>query len=65
MPRTAGEGALPDVIGRTTIAPVVKRLLAGIRKKESPSPSLEDGWRAQLVLDAILRSAATRTWQDV
>jgi predicted dehydrogenase len=65
VPRTAGEGELPDVIGKTTIAPLVKRFLAGIRKKESPSPSLEDGWRAQLVLDAIGRSAATRTWQDV
>jgi predicted dehydrogenase len=65
VPRTAGEGDLPDVIGRTTIAPLVKRFLAGIRKKESPSPSLEEGWRAQLVLDAILRAAATHTWQDV
>jgi predicted dehydrogenase len=65
VPRTAGEGELPDVIGRTTIAPLVKRFLAGIRAKESPSPSLEDGWRAQLVLDAIGRSAATRTWQEV
>ena len=65
VPRTAGEGELPDVIGKTTIAPLVKRFLAGIRKKESPSPSLEDGYRAQLVLDAIGRSAATRTWQDV
>lgn len=65
LPRAAGEGELPDVIGRTTIAPLVKRFLAGIRKKESPSPSLEEGWRAQLVLDAIARAAATRTWQDV
>ena len=65
VPRTAGEGELPDVIGKTTIAPLVKRFLAGMRKKESPSPSLEDGYRAQLVLDAIGRSAATRTWQDV
>jgi predicted dehydrogenase len=65
LPRGAGEGELPDVIGRTTIAPVVRRLLDGIAKQESPSPSLEDGWRAQLVLDAIARAAATRTWQDV
>jgi predicted dehydrogenase len=65
LPRAAGEGELPDVIGRTTIAPVVKRFLDGIAKGESPSPSLEDGWRAQLVLDAIARSAATRTWQEV
>jgi predicted dehydrogenase len=65
VPRTAGEGELPDVIGKTLIAPLVKRFLAGIRAGESPSPSLEDGWRAQLVLDAISRSAATRTWQEV
>jgi predicted dehydrogenase len=65
VPRTAGEGELPDVVGKTTIGPLVKRFLAGIRKKESPSPSLEDGYRAQLVLDAVGRSAATRTWQDV
>jgi predicted dehydrogenase len=65
LPKTAGEGELPDVIGKTTIAPLVKRFLAGIRTKESPSPSLEDGWRAQLVLDAIGRAAATRTWQEV
>ncbi len=65
VPRTAGEGELPDVIDKTTIAPVVKAFLAGIRTKTSPSPSLEDGLRAQLVLDAIGRSAQTRTWQDV
>jgi predicted dehydrogenase len=65
LPRTAGEGELPDVIGRTTIAPLVKRFLAGIRAKESPSPSLEEGWRAQRVLDAVQRAVATRTWQEV
>jgi predicted dehydrogenase len=65
VPRTAGEGELPDVIGRATIAPLVKRFLAGVRKNESPSPSLEDGVRAQMVLDAIGRSATTRSWQDV
>jgi predicted dehydrogenase len=65
VPRTAGDGELPDVIGKTSIAPLVKRFLAGIRKKESPSPSLEEGVRAQLVLDAVQRSVATRTWQEV
>jgi predicted dehydrogenase len=65
LPRAAGEGELPDVIGRTTIAPLVKRFLAGIRAKESPSPSLEEGWRAQRVLDAVQQSVATRTWQLV
>ena len=65
LPKAAGEGELPDVVGKTTIAPLVKRFLAGIRKKESPSPSLQDGWRAQLVLDAVLRSAGARSWQEV
>jgi predicted dehydrogenase len=65
LPRAAGEGELPDVIGRTTIAPVVERFLQGIAKNESPSPSREDGWHAQRVLDAVARAATTRTWQDV
>ena len=65
LPKTAGDGELPDVIGKTTIAPLVKRFLDGIAKNESPSPSLEEGYRAQLVLDAVSRSATTRTWQDV
>jgi predicted dehydrogenase len=65
VPRTAGEGELPDVIGRTTIAPLVKRFLAGIRAKTSPSPTLEEGWRAQLVLDAVQRAIASRRWEEV
>jgi predicted dehydrogenase len=65
VPRTAGDGELPDVIGKATIAPLVKAFLAGIRAKTSPSPSLEDGWRAQLVLDAVGRAAMTHTWQEV
>jgi predicted dehydrogenase len=65
VPRSAGDGELPDVVGRTTIGPLVKRFLAGVRRGESPSPSLEDGLAAQLVLDAIGRAAATRAWADV
>src|SRR5438445_251026 len=42
VPRTAGDGELPDVIGKATIAPLVKTFLGGIRAKTSPSPSLED-----------------------
>jgi len=56
LPRSAGEGDQMEVIGKTMIAPLVKRLLAGIRKGESPSPSFEDGARAQAVLDAVTRS---------
>ena len=43
----------------------MKRFLEGIRKGESPSPSLEDGLRAQLVLDAVLRSLTEGGWQRV
>ncbi|HKW91303.1 MAG TPA: hypothetical protein VJX92_05340 [Methylomirabilota bacterium] len=43
----------------------MKRLLDGIKRAESPSPSLEDGVRAQLVLDAVLRSLTEGGWQRV
>jgi predicted dehydrogenase len=68
-PRTAapdvGDAAPPDVIGRVTIVPLVARFLEGIRTGVSPSPSLEDGVRAQAVLDAVLESARRRAWVDV
>src|SRR5882672_9070141 len=51
-----------EQIGRGTIAPLVARMLDAIRTGVSPSPSLEDGLRAQLVLDAAAASAARRTW---
>jgi predicted dehydrogenase len=65
LPRSAGEGDQMEVTGKATIAPLVKRLLDGIRRGESPSPSLEDGLRAQLVLDAVLRSLTQGGWQRV
>ncbi|MGH7317932.1 MAG: Gfo/Idh/MocA family protein, partial [Candidatus Rokuibacteriota bacterium] len=65
LPRSAGEGDQMEVTGKATIAPLVKRFLDGIRKGESPSPSLEDGVRAQLVLDAVLRSLEQGGWQRV
>jgi len=65
LPRSAGEGDQMEVTGKATIAPLVKRLLDGIRKGESPSPSLEDGVAAQLVLDAVLRSLKDGGWQQV
>jgi len=65
LPRSAGEGDPLEVTGKTTIAPLVKRFLEGVRKGESPSPSLEDGLRAQLVLDAVLRSLQEGGWQRV
>ena len=49
----------------TSLYVPVKRFLEGIRKGESPSPSLEDGLKAQLVLDAVLRSLTEGGWQRV
>jgi predicted dehydrogenase len=48
-----------EVVGKTTIAPLVKRFLAAVRKGRSESPSFEDGLGAQLVLDAVLESIAS------
>ena len=59
LPKSAGEGDALEVVGRTTIAPLVKRFLAATRKGESPSPSFEDGMRSQAVLDAVLESIAS------
>jgi predicted dehydrogenase len=58
-----GDGS--DAIGRGTIAPLVARLLEGIRTGTTPSPSLEDGLRAQAVLDAAVESARRDAWVDV
>jgi len=54
-----------EQIGRGTIAPLVARMLDAIRTGTAPSPSLEDGLRAQLVLDAAAASAAGRAWIDI
>jgi predicted dehydrogenase len=59
LPKSAGEGDAMEVVGKTTIAPLVKRFLAAARKGRSESPSFEDGLRAQLVLDAVLESIAS------
>ncbi|MBI2555500.1 MAG: Gfo/Idh/MocA family oxidoreductase [Candidatus Rokubacteria bacterium] len=65
VPRSVGEGDQLEVTGKATIGPLVKRFLAGIRKGETPSPSFEDGLRAQAVLDAVLESASRGGWVDV
>jgi len=59
LPKSAGEGDAMEVVGKTTIAPLVKRFLAAVRKGRSESPSFEDGLRAQAVLDAVLESIAS------
>jgi len=54
-----------DVIGRATIAPLAARLLAAIRGEGPAEPSLADGLRAQIVLEATREAAARRTWVEV
>jgi predicted dehydrogenase len=54
-----------DIIGRATIAPLAARLLAAIGGGAAPEPSLTDGLRAQLVLEAAREAAARRVWVDI
>jgi predicted dehydrogenase len=65
VPRSVGEGDDLEVTGKATIGPLVKELLRAIRAGEAASPSLEDGLRAQMVLDAIAASAARGAWVEV
>jgi len=60
-----GDSDQLDATGRALIAPLVADLLAGIRTGTTPSPSFEDGLRAQAVLDATLESAARGGWVEV
>jgi predicted dehydrogenase len=61
----AAGGDQTDMIGKATIAPLVAHMLECIRTGATPSPSFEDGMRAQAVLDAISESATRHTWVDV
>jgi predicted dehydrogenase len=62
----AGDDSDPlDIVGRATIAPLVARFLESIESGVTASPSFADGVRAQIVLDAVLESAARRAWVDV
>ena len=54
-----------DVLGKATIGPLVARMLDAIRSGAPASPSLADGLRAQVVLDAVLESVSRRAWVDV
>jgi UDP-N-acetylglucosamine 3-dehydrogenase len=58
VPRTAGDGALPDVIGKTTIAPLVKRFLAGVRAGDRRSRTA--GGRSSCSTRSADRSPAAR-----
>ncbi|MBI1735336.1 MAG: Gfo/Idh/MocA family oxidoreductase [Candidatus Rokubacteria bacterium] len=59
------DGDPMEIIGRATIAPLVARMLDAIDRGAAAAPSLEDGLRAQAVLDAVADSLARRAWVDV
>jgi predicted dehydrogenase len=65
LARSAGEGDQLEIIGKALIAPLVKRFLKATSKGQSPSPSFEDGLRAQAVLDAVLRAERDGGWVRV
>ena len=54
-----------EQIGRGMIAPLVARFLDAIRTGATPSPSLAEGLRAQVVLDAVAAAAARGAWVDI
>jgi predicted dehydrogenase len=45
-----------------TFVHAVKDLLDGIKAGQTPPPTFEDGYRCQAVLDAVERSAQSRSW---
>ena len=60
------EGSDPmDIIGRAPLAPLAARMLAAIRGEAAGEPSLRDGLRAQLVLEAAREAAARRVWVEI
>jgi predicted dehydrogenase len=65
LPRSAGEGDQLEIIGKALITPLVKRFLKATSKGQSPSPSFEDGLRAQAVLDAVLKAERDGGWVRV
>jgi predicted dehydrogenase len=54
-----------EIIGKTTIGPLVGRFLDAIRTGSPAHPSLVDGVRAQAVLDAVLAASARGDWVEV
>ncbi|HEV2129027.1 MAG TPA: Gfo/Idh/MocA family oxidoreductase [Thermomicrobiales bacterium] len=46
-----------------TFVHVVRDLMEGIGKGENPQPDFEVGFRNQAVLDAVIRSTETSTWE--
>ena len=48
-----------------TFVHTMRDFLLAVDRGEVPSPSFEDGLKNQQVLDAVERSAASRSWEQV
>lgn len=53
-----------EITGLATVAPMAREMLATIARGGAPTPSLEDGMRAQAVLDAVLESVHSGQWRE-
>ncbi|WP_423066041.1 Gfo/Idh/MocA family protein [Devosia sp. CN2-171] len=58
--------ASSDALGIYSSQPVgVRGFASSLRNGTEPAPSFDDGWRAQILVDAALLSNAERRWVDV
>lgn len=64
-PYTANWWPAGHIIGyEHTFVHVIKDLMDGIGKGENPHPDFEDGFRNQAVLDAVMRSVESGSWES-
>jgi predicted dehydrogenase len=69
IPTQVGNKALStdrlDLIGQTTLCPMLQQFITAIESRQLAAPSLQDGASAQAVLDAILASSLNMSWVTV
>ena len=69
IPTQVGNKALStdrlDLIGQTTLCPMLQQFITAIESRQLAAPSLQDGASAQAVLDAILASSLHESWVTV
>lgn len=64
-PYTAAWWPAGHIIGyEHTFVHVIKDLMDGIASGQNPHPDFEDGFRNQAVLDAVMRSAESGSWES-
>ena len=66
IPPEYGEHPAGDTIALFRERPIgVRAFVDAVAAGARPAPSFDDGWRAQEVIDAALRSAASGRWEEV